>query len=150
MLAENYLSRKGYRLPSEAEWEFCSRGGLLSAYPSGDTSHRLNLFEWFASNSENRPHPVRERMPNAFGMFDMLGNVREWCMERYESEFPRPRAEINPDIEDQRIVDRSDYRLVRGGDFESNAIELRYTHRQPLNGYKRRGTIGFRVVRTLD
>ena len=148
-LSPDYLTKTGYRLPSEAEWEFCCRGETETAYPFGETNDRLRHFAWYDANSNGHVHPVGLLMPNRFGMFDMLGNVHEWCMERHESDLTRNRSFVNTDHEDQYLVERSTFRLIRGGSFNSQALSARSGSRQPLHGYKRRSTQGFRVARTL-
>lgn len=149
-LAPDYLSRTGYRMPTSAEWEYCCRAGSRAAYPFGPTNDRLQHFAWFADNSGDQPHPVAQLMPNALGMSDMLGNVQEWCMERHEGgELTRIRSIINNDHTDQLEVVRAEFRLIRGGSFLSQALSARSGSREPLHGYKRRPTQGFRVVRTL-
>ncbi len=149
-LAPNYVSKLGYRLPTEAEWEFCCRANARSAYPFGQTDDHLAAYAWFAGNSQGTVHPAAQLMPNDFGMFDMLGNVQEWCMERHESDLTRVRSAVNRDHSDQTLVERQTFRLVRGGAYDSEAMSTRNSSRQRLLGYKRRPNQGFRVVRTLE
>jgi len=148
-LASDYLLKSGYRLPSEAEWEYCCRANSQTAYPFGDTTNRLGGFAWYVENSSGQPHKVAQCMPNELGMFDMLGNVHEWCMELHEGDLTRERSVVNNDYSDQSHVPRQDFRLIRGGSFNSEALSTRSGSREPLHAYKRRQTQGFRVVRSL-
>lgn len=148
-LAVDYVSKHGYRLPTEAEWEYCCRANSQTAYPFGETTNRLSAFAWYAENSDGRPRRVAQLMPNEFGMFDMLGNVQEWCMELHEGDLTQHRSIINKDHADRLHVPRQDFRLIRGGSFNSMPLSTRSGSREPLHAYKRRHTQGFRIVRTL-
>ena len=82
-LAEDYLDRRGYRLPTETEWEYACRAGTRTAFSFGDDLAYLTHYAVYRTESERTLQPVRSKMPNNFGLFDMHGNVAEWCQDQF-------------------------------------------------------------------
>ena len=80
----NILGGDGYRLPTEKEWEFACRAGSETKFGYGDREEDLDKFAWYGNNSDGRSHKVGEKLPNAFGLFDMHGNAKEWCWDPSE------------------------------------------------------------------
>ena len=139
----------GYRLPTEAEWEYAARAGTTEATYNGDLTpgllqcERTNLvlmeIAWFCGNSKRAPHQVGSLRPNRFGLFDMLGNVWEWTHDVY-----RERYRLDGDR-----GDAEDRRAIRGGSWSGHAKRARAASRQGEDPTAWRRHIGFRVVRSL-
>jgi formylglycine-generating enzyme required for sulfatase activity len=132
-----------YRLPTEAEWEYACRAGTQTKYNFGDSDAELGDYAWYAENSGETTHPVGGKKPNAWGLYDMHGNVREWCQDRY-SDYPS-RSVNDPT---GAVSGSGSFRVVRGGcwyslsDFCRSAYRLRYTPDY------RSCSLGFRVLRS--
>ena len=88
------LGGKGYRLPTEAEWEYAGRAGNPDNFPFRDDAH-LGQFAWAMRNCDGTTHPVGEKKPNAFGLYDMYGNVWEWCWD-WLGDYPTSGVSIDP------------------------------------------------------
>jgi formylglycine-generating enzyme required for sulfatase activity len=137
----------GYRLPTEAEWEYACRAGTSSAYSFGDETRRLADFAWFADNSGQKTHPTGLKKPNLWGLFDMHGNVAEWCQDLYSPSYYQTSAEKAPHGPD----DGKEY-VLRGGSWKSPADASRSAYRiGETPGFSdaclARDAIGFRCVR---
>ena len=113
----NMLNEGFYRLPSEAEWEYASRGGSHGVFCFGNEEKLLTQFAWFDVNSNERPHAVGMKKPNKWGLYDMHGNVWEWVADRFG---PYPGGELI----DPKGPDRGDTRVMRGGAFNLGANYL--------------------------
>ena len=128
-----------YRLPAEAEWEYACRAGTTTNYSFGDGASDLGDYEWFYSNSGQTTHPVGGKKLNAWGLFDMHGNVFEWCQDWY-GEYP-----IGT-ITDPTGADRGSRRVGRGGSWNAPARVCQSTHRLRLTpAYRFSRNFGFRV-----
>ena len=81
------FTQNGYRLPTEAEWEYACRAGVEGDSPFVGKPPNSETTVWFADNSGGRPHPVAEKAPNPWGLYDMIGNIGEWCNDIYDKQY---------------------------------------------------------------
>jgi hypothetical protein len=136
----DYLRRTGYRLPTAAEWEYACRADAVTSRFFGGAAELLPHYAWYQDNSRGIPQPVARLKPNDFGLFDMLGNSREWCYEG-----PRPGK---GDVEDLTPVRNAGLRLLRGGAAISRGAEVTVTNEGAWVSTIAWRSVGFRVVRT--
>ncbi|MBL7793189.1 MAG: SUMF1/EgtB/PvdO family nonheme iron enzyme [Saprospiraceae bacterium] len=136
------LQAKSYRLPTEAEWEFAARGGTNITYAGCDQESDLPDFAWYFKNSGSRTRPVKTRRPNIMGLYDMSGNVWEWCWD-WHGGYPTE-AKVNP-----IGPEMGPYRVLRGGAWHNNAVVCRVANRPVVYSDDLYGSYGFRLARTL-
>jgi eukaryotic-like serine/threonine-protein kinase len=133
----------GYRLPTEAEWEYACRAGTRTRWPFGDDVKELGRFAWFADNARGCTHPVGLKEANAFGLCDMLGNVPEWCWDRYDENYYKDSPEIDPPG-----AGKGEARVYRGGGWNLPAGQTRAAARHTLGPtYAVLTIVGLRVAR---
>ena len=131
-----------YRLPTEAEWEYACRAGSTAEHCFGDDEARLAEHGWYDDNSESETHDVGQKKPNAWGLFDMHGNVDEWCQSLYE---PYPYG--TDDGREELSADGM--RVLRGGSWAGCALDCRCADRSCLPPAYSGDNVGFRVARSL-
>jgi formylglycine-generating enzyme required for sulfatase activity len=137
------LNASGYRLPTEAEWEYAARGGAKGAYLTYEYSgsNSVESVGWYTENSGGRTHPVGMKLPNDLGLFDMSGNVWEWCWDWYGDYAPGART-------DPTGPASGSIRVLRGGGWNSSAGYLRSAFRDGYTPSYRGSNSGFRLVRS--
>ena len=128
-----------YRLPTEAEWEYACRATSSDTYSFGDLPKSLDEYAWFDENSQFKSHPVGEKKPNQWGLYDMHGNVLEWCQDVY-ADYPSGES-VDPRGPAQNL-----YRVLRGGCLYFNADQCRSSRRFMWVQFDAKDSIGFRVA----
>jgi formylglycine-generating enzyme required for sulfatase activity len=110
------FSANGYRLPTEAEWEYACRAESTGDYYFEGGAEQLDAFAWFRDNARRKHHPVGQKQPNAFGLYDMAGNVREWCNDWYavDAYAAAPAVDPHGPVTGEKVV-------LRGGAFSGSA-----------------------------
>ncbi len=150
-----------YRLPTEAEWEYACRAGTTTAYSFGDDPKELDDYAWYLENSDQKPHKVAKKKPNPWGLYDMHGNVCEWCIDQYFADAYKKHGAENPFF----LVAKEYPQVARGGSWESDAAACRSAVREfskpdwkiqdpqlPKSRWFHTDAlfVGFRVVRPLN
>ena len=136
-----------YRLPSEAEWEYACRAGTNTAYSFGDDAAELGDYAWCSKNSESQTHPVGQKQPNAFGLYDMHGNVWEWCADDWHDNYKGAPKDGSIWIKDNKNYEDPETRkLLRGGSWGNDAQDCRSASRDVNNARNQSYVSGFRVV----
>jgi formylglycine-generating enzyme required for sulfatase activity len=129
------------RLPTEAQWEYACRAGSQSAYYYGNRGADLWQYAWYGESEGGSPHPVGEKEPNAWGLYDMHGNVYEWCSDVYGKSYYRVSPQNDP-----LGSDSGENRVLRGGMWSTEAVDCRSALRGGITPSSRRGYGGFRAV----
>jgi len=130
----------GYRLPTEAEWEYACRAGTISAYNTGESIN--DNTGWYSKNSDNKIHPVGQKSANRLGLYDIHGNVWEWCWDFYGNY-------SNEAQTDPLGISSGSNRIKRGGSWSDSAVYVRSAYRGGNDPYFGLNNLGFRLVRNF-
>ena len=141
------LGGDGYRLPTEDEWEYCCRAGSITPWCFGDQILDVGLYAWYFDNSDGETQPVGQRKPNSWGLFDMHGNLMEWCNDWFgEFYYQQCVEEEHPPGPEDGVA-----KVLRGGAWQFGAEATRSAYRNSSNPETTSSVIGFRVCRnTVD
>ena len=141
----NEITGLNYRLPTEAEWEYAASGGIESGKYKYSGSQTADSVAWTDGNADNRVHSVGKKNPNELGIFDMSGNVFEWCSDWYSSDYYKFSPYENPDgpVEGSQKV-------MRGGSWFFDRSGVRIADREKGNPDFRYGYVGFRLCRSAE
>ena len=135
----------GYHLPTEAQWEFACRAGSPTRYWFGPSAEELSRFAWWSFNSGEHTHPVAQREPNPFGLYDMLGNVAEWCEDGYDASYYAElgdRPAVDPAGPESGFV----WRIFKGGNYSHSFLGCRSAARGAMGLERSENYIGLRVA----
>jgi hypothetical protein len=153
-----YLSRTGYRLPTEAEWEYACRAGTITSRYYGSADELLGNYAWYQANARDHTWPPATLKPNNLGMFDALGNAWEWCQEKWADKADAAKQPDKADAakqfgqqetEDLEPVSDKMLRVTRGGSFALPASAVRAASRNEKRPPDVDDAISFRIARTL-
>ncbi|MBP8066222.1 MAG: SUMF1/EgtB/PvdO family nonheme iron enzyme [Flavobacterium sp.] len=136
----------GFRLPTDAEWEYAAKGGQKSKKFTYSGGNDLDLIAWYAANSEKAPKEIGTKLANELGLYDMSGNVWEWCWDYYSPIYHKVEKRENP-----TGPDRGEKRCIRGGSWDSSKLEYLDPAKNQLNWNPKTTNefFGFRVVRSV-
>lgn len=133
-----------FRLPTEAEWEYACRAGSESTFCFGDDENQLEEYAWYSKNAKGHTHDIGSKKPNAWGLYDMHGNIWEWCLDRFSEDYTN-----TPTDGSAYSIANDKGRVLRGGSFNADAQKCSCSSRINLGSAGKNYFIGFRLVEEL-
>ena len=132
----------GYRLPTEAEWEYACRADSQTAWSFAGKPEKLGRFAWYFANGDRQTHPVGSKSPNSWGLYDMHGNVWEWCEDNYSPGY----YSVSPKTDPAGPLGKAYFRVLRGGSWFSEPEQTRCANRYRHGPGHYANDVGFRLV----
>jgi len=145
----NEQTGQQFRLPTEAEWEYAARGGKYSQGYAYSGSDKLKQVGWYEENSNGETHEVGLMLANELGIYDMSGNVWEWCADWFGEKYYE-KCRKDGAVENPHGPDNGDYRVIRGGSCFSDSVYCRAMYRDRFQPGYRDSSVGFRLVLLLQ
>ncbi|MGL1957181.1 MAG: formylglycine-generating enzyme family protein [Colwellia sp.] len=142
----NNLTSKTFRLPSEAQWEFAAKGGNKSKDYLFSGSNNIADVAWYAKNAKRKSHEVAQKKPNELGIFDMTGNLWEFCHDDMNKVYYQHSPKKNPLFLNSSDLTKTTMKVIRGGGYEFDAHESQVFRRDGATSNVRMPDIGFRLV----
>lgn len=146
--ANEYAKWKGGSLPTEAQWEYACRAGSTTAYPFGDDPALLSEYAWYITNADKAIQEVGQLKPNAWGLYDMLGNTNEFCSDWFHKEYGL--TDFTTVVVDPQGPEKANQKVVRGGTVNYTEAKLRSASRDWSNTSKHMASFGFRIVMPVE
>ena len=143
----NVLTKRQYGLPTEPEWEYAARGGIINEGYLFAGSDKLKQVGWYDENSHSETHDVGQKYPNELGLYDMSGNVYEWCNDRFDSNY-YAKCKKQGIVENPPGPESGSLRVIRGGSWSSTAQYCRVAYR--INFGPGLREVGFRLALSLQ
>lgn len=143
--ANEFCQYLGCRLPTEAEWEYAARGGKNTKKYRYSGSNKPYEVAWYYQNSGKKTHPIAKKRPNELNIYDLSGNVWEWCSDIYDKDYYKKSPKYYPKGPKQGL-----YRVARGGSYISSLSNLRNTDRVRALPDDKSSAFGFRIVKSIE
>ena len=146
----NAITGKKFRFPSEAEWEYAAKGGQKSKNFKFSGSNNIDEVAWYANNAKRKVHPVAQKKANELGLYDMTGNLWEFCQDTMSRKAYTTKARTNPLVGNLAQMDKAAMKVIRGSGYEFAAHESEVYRRDGATNNVRMPDIGFRLAMSKE